>query len=85
MEKLKSAEAKSDEDLGIELGVGALEKGLQLVIELNLPTEDAENEGRGEIAVGRGEGVDGFGAQEIVRVRLAAFDGDEDLKCGFAR
>jgi hypothetical protein len=50
-----------------------------------LPTEDAENESRGEITVGCGECVDGLGAEEIVRVRLSALDGDEDLKCGFAR
>ena len=85
MQNLKCAEAESDQDFRIELGVGVLEQGLNLVIEANLPAEYAEHQGRGQIAVGGRERVDGFAAEQIVRVGVAAFDGHEDLEGGFAR
>jgi hypothetical protein len=82
---LECAEPESDENFRFKAGVGMLEQGLDLVVEANLPAEGAENKRGGQIAVGRGENVDGFAAQQIVRVGLATLDGDEDVEGGFSR
>ena len=81
----KCAQAQGDENLGIELGVGAGQQGAELVVELNLPAQHAQDQRRGQVAVGSGERVDGFAAQQIVGVGMAALDGHQNLEGGLAR
>ena len=50
------------------------------MVELNLPAKHTQHQRRGQVAVGSREGVDPLGAQQIVGVRLAAFDGHENRK-----
>ena len=54
------------------------------MVEPNLPAEHAQHQGRGQIAVGGRESVDGLAAQQIVGVGLAALDGHENLEGGLA-
>ena len=53
MQDLKGAEAQGDEDFGIEPGVGAREQRVHLVVETDLPAEHAQDQGCGQVAVGR--------------------------------
>ena len=55
------------------------------MVETNLPAQHAENQSRGQVAVSRRESVDGFAAQQIVGVGLAALDGQKNLEGRFAR
>ncbi len=52
MEQLECAQAEGDQNLQIELGIGAFEKQVDLVVELNLPAEHSQHQGRDQIAVG---------------------------------
>ena len=85
MQYLKCAQTQRDKNFSIELGVGMLEEGLNLVVEEDLPAKHAEDEGCGEVAVRRGERVDGFAAKQIVGMRLAAFDCQQNVEGRFAR
>jgi len=60
VENLKCAKAQGNADLCIKLGVRALEQGLKLMVELDLPAEYAEHHGGGEVAVRNRKRVDGF-------------------------
>ena len=84
VEQLECAQAQGDENFGVEFGVGAGEQGVKLVVELNLPAQHAQHQRRGQVAVGSARDVDGFAAQQIVGVGLAALDGHENLEGGFA-
>ncbi len=80
--QLKRAHAESDRDLRIEFFSGFGEE-FQLVIEEDLPAEHAEHESCGQMAVGGRERVDGSRAQQIIRVRVAALDSQQDFEGGF--
>ncbi len=54
------------------------------MVEADLPAQHAQHQRRGQVAVGWRESVDGFAAQQIVGVGVAALDGHEDLEGGFA-
>ena len=79
-EKLKGAETESYKDFGIEFGIGTLEERSKLVVEANLPAEDAEDESCDEIAVGGRESVYGVAAEQIAGVGWSALDSQENLK-----
>ncbi len=66
MQQLKCAQAQCNDNLRIEPGVGLGEKTTYLLIELNLPTQNAQHQGGGEMAIGRGEIGDGVTAEQIV-------------------
>jgi hypothetical protein len=84
VENLKGSQAESNEYFRIEFGIGAFEQGMELMVEADLPAEYAENQGRGQIAIGCGKCVDGFAAEQVVGVGVAVLDGHENLEGGFA-
>ena len=63
VEQLECAQAESDQDFCIEFHVGMSEQSADLLVELNLPAEHAQDERRDQVAVGGGERIDGFAAQ----------------------
>ena len=75
VQQLECAQAECDQDFCIELRMGARQQDLDLMVELNLPAQHAQNECRGQVAVRRGERVDGFAAQQVVGMGVAALDG----------
>jgi hypothetical protein len=84
MKDLEGAEAERDQDFGVEPCVGVFEEGMELVVQANLPAEHAEHQGCGQVAVGGGERIHGFAAEQVVGVGLAALDGHEYRESGFA-
>jgi hypothetical protein len=66
--ELEGSHAEGGGDLGRKGEVGALEEGLHAGVEGDLPTEDAEDEGGGEVAVGLGEGGHAGAVEEVVGV-----------------
>ena len=62
------------------LALGRLSKRANLVVQTNLPAQHAEHQRRGQVAVCRGERIDGFAAQQIVGVRLPALDGHQNVE-----
>src|SRR5579862_4150297 len=74
-EKLEGAEAKSNQHFLIELCVWALQQGLDLPIEPNLPTQHAEHQRCSKVSIRWRKLIDSFPAQQVVAVRLSAFDG----------
>ena len=85
MQKLEGSEPQGDENFWIDPGIGAFQESLKLLVELNLPAEYAQDQGCGQVPVRRGESGDGFAAQQIVGVRMAALNSHEDVKGGVAR
>ena len=63
VQNLKGAQAQGDPNLRVEFGVGAFEQDLELMIEANLPSEHAQHQRRGKVAVGGREHVDGFASE----------------------
>ena len=74
-QNLECAEAQGDQDFRLEFSFGPGEQGLHLMVEANLPAKHAQNQRRGQVAIGGGERVDGFAAEQVVRMRIAALDG----------
>jgi hypothetical protein len=84
MKYLKCAELERDQDFRFKPCVGVFEQRLELVVEANLPAEDAEDKRCGQIAVRCGKSIDSFAAEQIVRMGLAALNGHEDVEGGFS-
>ena len=78
LQNLESAQAQGNPDFGVEFGVGAFEQNLKLMIEPNLPAENAQHQRHRQVAVLGREYIDGFAAEKIVGVRLAALHGHEN-------
>ena len=74
-----------DRDFGIEFGSRLLDEKLELLIETNLPAENAEHESCSQMAIGGRECVDRFRTQQIIGVSFAALDGQQNIEGGFAR
>jgi hypothetical protein len=54
------------------------------VVEADLPAKYAKNQRCGQVAIGKRKSVDGFAAQQIVRVRVAAINCEQHVEGGFA-
>ena len=75
IQNLKRAQPQDDLNLRVELGVGPGEQRMKLMIEQNLPAQYAQHERRSQVAVRSRESVDCPAAQQLIGVRLPAFDG----------
>ena len=80
--ELKGSHAKSDRDLWIKCFSGSGEE-FQLAIEEDLPAKHTEHECCGEMAVGGRERVDRLRTQQVIRVRVAALDSQQNVEGGF--
>ena len=85
MQKLKSAQPQRNQNLRHRAWRWGVSAGLQLAVELNLPAQHAQHQRRCQIAVGARKSVDGLAAQQIVGVRLAPLNRQQNLKCRLAR
>jgi hypothetical protein len=85
VQNLECAQAEQDQNFGIEFGVGVREQSADLVIETNLPAENAEHKGCDQIAVEGRESINGFVAKQVVSVRAVALDCHENDERRFAR
>jgi len=66
----------------VATGVGALEEGGDAGVEGDLPPEDAEDQGVGEVAVGLGEGGHARAVEEVVGVGRGVGYAEEDGEGG---
>ena len=82
---LERAHAQRDKNFRIDLGVGMREERPQLVVDPDLPPKHTQHQRRGQIAVNRGESVDRFATKQVVRMRLAAFDCQQNVEGCLAR
>ena len=78
--ELKDAEAESDQNFRIELGIGTLEQRANLPIEPDLPAKHAQHQSRGQIAVRGRECTDLIGPQQDRRHALCRVRQPEE--CG---
>jgi hypothetical protein len=81
VEELEGSHAEGGGDRRGE-GVGTLEEGGDASVEGDLPAEDAEDEGVGEVAVGLGEGGHAGAVEEVVGVGGGVGYADEDGEGG---
>ncbi len=84
VEELEGSHAEGGGDGGGEGLVGALEEGLHAGVEGDLPAEDAEDQGGGEVAVGLGEGGHAGAVEEVVGVGGGVGYAEEDGEGGGA-
>ena len=83
--QLKGAEAESDENFRIEPGIGTFQSRANLGIQPDLPAKHAQHQGGRQIAVGDAERIDFLASEQIVRVGLAALDGEKNVEGSLAR
>ena len=80
VQNLECTQAEQDEDFRIEFGVGVSEQSPDLVVEADLPAEDAEDHGCDQISIEGRESADGFVAQQVVSMRAVALDCHENYE-----
>ena len=82
--ELEGSHAEGGGDGGGEGLVGALEEGVHPGVEGDLPAEDAEDQGGGEVAVGLGEGGHAGAVEKVVGVGGGVGDAEKDGEGGGA-